>query len=191
MNKMSKVSLGLAMALGLGAATLPAAASLIGFQTYVGNFAVSTDGWGSTSQSGTISASVPVGATVQAAYLYTSTFSNSSLAGVGGKLAGVNVSYTSLGTNAGFLTAGRTDVTSIIKPLIDGGVGGVYDFAITETSNTQDGEGLVVVYSLPTLAESTVGILDGFASVTGDTTALNFADPLDPTAAGFSAEMRL
>ncbi|MAD74742.1 MAG: PEP-CTERM sorting domain-containing protein [Rheinheimera sp.] len=173
-----------------------AQAALIPFQTFVGNYGVSTDGWGSTSQSGTISALVPNGATVVAAYLYSSTFNNPSLAGVGGTLAGETINYdTNLGTIPApaccSLTATRADVTSIIKPLVDGGPGGVYNFDITETSNFQDGSALVLVYSDPTLGVSTVGILDGFARVDGDTTSLNFADPLDPTAPGFFAHMML
>lgn len=171
-------------------------AALVPFQTFVGNYGVSTDGWGSTTQSGTISAEVPLGATVVAAYLYTSTFFNSSLTGVGGTLAGESVNYsTNLGTIPApaccTLTAARADVTSIVKPLVDGGAGGIYDFAITETSSSQDGSALVVVYSLASLPVSTVGILDGFARVEGDSTAINFAEALDPTASGFFAEMRL
>ena len=169
-------------------------AALTSFQTYVGNYGVSTDGWASTSQAGTISATVPVGATVKAAYLYTSTYSNASLFSVGGNLAATAVSFSTLGTNPDAccsLTAARADVTSIIKPLIDGGAGGVYNFAITETSSTQDGEALVVVYELASLGDSTVGILDGFSLVAGDTTAINFSTPLNPAAPGFFAEMRL
>jgi len=49
----------------------PAAASLEGFKTFVGNVGVSTDGFGSLSSTGVISASVPVGSTVLGAYLYT------------------------------------------------------------------------------------------------------------------------
>ncbi|MDD3380662.1 MAG: PEP-CTERM sorting domain-containing protein [Rugosibacter sp.] len=171
-----------------------AQASLTAFQQYTGNVGYSSDGFGSTSQSGTISASVPAGSTVLAAYLYTSTFSNSTLSGVGGTLNGSALSYTALGVNAASccdLTAGRTDVTSIVKPIIDGGAGGIYNFSITETSSSQDGEALVVVYSNPALGISTVGILDGFASVIGDTTSINFVAPLDPTAPGFFAEMAL
>ena len=169
-------------------------ASLTAFQQYVGNVGYSSDGFGSLSQSGTISASVPVGSTVLAAYLYTSTFNNPSLGGVGGTLNGNAVSYTSLGLNSAAccgLTAARTDVTSIIKPIIDGGAGGVYNFRITESSSSQDGEALVVVYSNPALGISTVGILDGFASVLGDTTSISFASALHPLAPGFSAELAL
>ena len=65
------------------------------------------------------------------------------------------------------------------------------NFSITETSSSQDGEALVVVYSNPVLGTTTIGILDGFASVTGDTTSINFNAPLNPTAPGFTAEMAL
>lgn len=171
-------------------------AALTSFQTYVGNYGVSTDGWGSTTQAGVISASVPAGATVTAAYLYTSTAFNGALTGVGGSLAGTAVAYsTNLGTIPSpaccQLTAARADVTSIVKPLIDGGSGGTYNFNITETSTSQDGSALVVVYQLSSLATTTVGILDGYALVTGDVTTINFATPLDTSASGFMAEMRL
>ncbi len=172
-------------------------ASLTPFQQFNGNVDVSTDGFGSTTNSGTISASVPAGSTVLAAYLYTSTFQNTSMAGIGATLNGNNVGpFTSLGSlqliPGFFLTGGRADVTSIIKPIIDVGAGGLYNFAITEASSAQDGEALVVVYSNPALAGArTVGILDGFSAITGDSATINFANPLDTTVAGFFAEMRL
>ncbi len=170
-------------------------ASLTAFQTYVGEYGVSTDGWGSVSQAGTISANVPAGATVVGAYLYTSTFFNGTLAGVGGTIAGQTLTgLTSLGVNTQScceLTAGRYDVTSILKPLIDAGPGGTYDFRVTETSASQDGYALVVVYEKAGLGVNTIGLLNGFASVTGDTTSLNFATPIDTSAPGFQAEMRL
>ena len=175
-------------------------AALTILQTYVGNYGVSTDGWGSVNPSGAISASVPVGAAVTAAYLYTSTYDVEGIgvASFGGTLAGSAVSYSSLGTNTDaccFLTAGRADVTSIIKPLIDGGLGGIYDFTITETNpdgdDGQDGSALVVVYELPSLPETTIGILDGFASVSGETTTISFNAPLNPSVPDFLAEMRL
>ena len=186
----------LPLALVLTASLLyPAAAdaSLTEFQSFVGNVAVSTDGFGSTSQSGTISAEVPVGATVVAAYLYTATFGSTNPA-VGGNLAGSPITYGPSVPNPDVcctLASNRADVTAIVKPLIDGGPGGVYNFEITETNGAQDGEALVVVYSLPSLPISTVGILDGFSSAGGDDTAINFAEPLDPTLPGFFADMRL
>jgi hypothetical protein len=194
MNTLKKLALLGATAglLGLGAA--PAHASLVPFQTYTGKVAYSADGFGSTAQTGTISASVPAGATVLAAYLYTSTFFNSTLAGIGATLNGNAVAFSALAQNATAcctLRAARADVTSIVKPLIDGGAGGIYDFAITEADGSQDGEALVVVYSHPSLGISSVGILDGFASSAGDAVMVNFAAPLDPLAPGFHAEMAL
>ncbi len=165
----------------------PAAASLTTFQQYVGNYNVSTDGFGSTSAGGQIQASVPVGATVVAAYLYTSTFSTAPLPGV--TFQGVSQSFTSLGVANGFLQAGRSDVTSIVKPIIDVGPGGTYNFNITEASSSAtDGEALVVVYQLGSLPVSTIGILDGFSQSAGDSAHLDFAGGLD-TSAGFFAEM--
>lgn len=172
-----------------------AQAALTTFQQYSGTLGVSTDGWGSTTQSGTITANVPAGATVVAAYLYTSTFSNPNLTGVGGTIAGSPIgALTSLGTNSDAccsLTAARANVTGILKPLIDGGAGGTYDFAVTETSANQDGYALVVVYSLASLPTATVAIVDGFARVSGETTTVNFGAPLNPADPDFFLEMRL
>lgn len=177
---------------------MPASASLTTFQQYVGNYGVSTDGWGGTDQAGTISAEVPVGATVIAAYLYSGTFHFSDVPPPppGGTLNGTGVTYVSLGTNqtsfVNFgLTAFRSDVTSIVKPVVDGGPGGVYDFRVTETDIQQDGEALVVVYELASLPVGTVGILDGFSASQGDSASINYGQPLDPSAPGFFAEMRL
>ena len=172
----------------------PNYASLVTFKNYTGNLGLSTDGFGSTGQVGVISASAPAGSTVLAAYLYSATFSSSpSLSGV--TLNGLNVNFTSDAPNATAccgLSSHRADVTSIIAGVINGGGGGVYNFNVDEGVNGNvDGEALVVVYSNPALSVSTIGLLDGFASVTGDTTAITFAQPLDPTAPGFVADMIL
>lgn len=190
--RIKNIALGLLAGLALSAG--PAAASLTSFQTFVGNVGYSSDGFGSLSQSGTISASVPAGSTVLAAYLYTSMFSNSSGAGAGATLDGSAVSFgptVAQSPSCCGLSMTRADVTSIIKPLIDGGPGGIYDFAITEASSSQDGEALVVVYSNAALPQATFGIADGFSVSAADSFAINFAEPLDPTAPGFFAEMFL
>jgi len=177
----------------LALAFLPgrADASLTSFQTYNGKVAYSSDGFGSLTNNGTISASVPVGSTVLAAYLYTATFGGAgNAAGAGGTLDGNAVAYGAAVLNPGNgLAMRRADVTAIVAPVINGGGGGVYNFAVTETSSAQDGEALIVVYSNPTLPDATVGILDGFSAVGGDNTAINFANALNPAAAGFFAEM--
>ncbi len=186
-------ALALVSLLGAG----PASAALSVFQTFLGNVGYSSDGFGSLSQNGTISADVPAGSTVLAAYLYTSMFSNTSGAGAGGNLAGNAVTYGATVAQVPSccaLSMRRADVTSIVKPLIDGGAGGVYNFAITETSSTQDGEALVVVYQRPAadpVINATFGILDGFSISSGDSTAINFASALNPADPGFFAEMFL
>lgn len=175
------------------AATSPAAASLTPFQTYVGNYGLSTDGGGSNANPYTVSAFVPVGAVVTAAYLYQSTWGLGTSAPL--TLNGSAISFGAPvinGTACCSLASARADVTSLVSGIVNGGPGGTYDFTVSE-SNTgaTDGVALVVVYSLASLAESTVTILDGFASVTGDSTSINFATPLDPTAPGFTADVRL
>jgi hypothetical protein len=185
----------LALALVALFAVIPVHASLTTFQTFTGNVGYSSDGFGSLSNAGVISASVPAGSTVLAAYLYSATFFNASFTGVGGTLGGTAVSYTTHVFNTGVggdLGMSRADVTSIVKPIIDGGAGGVYNFDITETSSSQDGEALVVVYSNAALTgDHTVAILDGFSAAGGDSFTATFSTPLDPTAVGFSAEMAL
>jgi hypothetical protein len=178
----------------LGMAT-PASASLSVLNTYTGAVDVSTDGCGTTGTECVLTANVPVGATVLGAYLYTSTFGIGALNGAAGTFAGQATNYTSLGVNTEAccdLSASRMDVTGIVAPVINGGPGGAYNFTYTESnSGQQDGGALVVVYDLASLPTTTVAILDGFAAVNGDTAVLNFADPLDPGAPGFRAEMRL
>lgn len=187
---------GLASALIISAvfAASPSYASLTAFQSFTGNVAVSTDGCGSTAQTCTLTANAAAGSTVVAAYLYTSTYFNSTTP-TGDTLNGSAVTYTAnLGSdpsNCCNLTAFRADVTSIVAAVINGGAGGAYNFTMNETMSAQDGEALVVVYSNGALAVSSVGILDGFSASAGDNTAINFAAPLNPAAAGFQAEMRL
>ena len=180
----------------LACSALPATsqASLNLFQSYTGNVAMSSDGFGSLSNTGTISASVPAGSTVVAAYLYSSTFFTTGTPSV--SLGGSAVSFgprVANGTACCDLASFRADVTSIVSPTINGGAGGVYNFNVTETGlgNNTDGEALVVIYENAALPNATVGILDGFASVTGDSANINFANALDPNDPGFFAEMIL
>lgn len=168
-------------------------AALAPFNSWIGHVGYSSDGFGSTSQSGTISAYVPTGSTVLGAYLYTATFDNPS-ATFSGSLNGIALTFDNIGINTSScceLSSGRVDVTNIVAPIINSGTGGQYDFSVIEDDPSQDGEALVVVYENPAIAESTFAILDGFASVSGDTTTLNFSAALDPTLSNFNAEMFL
>ena len=189
--RLSLIATGALLGIGLAG---PAAAALSVLNSFTGQFDVSTDGCGSTTQSCTLTANAPFGAVVQAAYLYTSTFGAVSPSGLGGTFNGNAVGglggYTDLGSTGG-LQAGRIDVTGIVSTVINGGLGGAYNFGYTESSANQDGGALVVVYSNVGLPTITIGILDGFSETTGDSAFINFANPLTPLAVGFRAEMRL
>ncbi len=182
-----------------GAAALmlagPASATLNAFVSFNGNVGYSADGFGSLSSGGTISASVPVGSEVLGAYLYTSlVFGASASTTYTATLAGSNVTFGPVVSQTAFpnLGSARADVTSIIKPLIDGGAGGLYNFAITEgNTSAQDGEALFVVYRNAALPDASFGLLDGFTATGGDTTSINFATPLNTASPGFFAEMAL
>ena len=185
--------LGFAVPLLAVLALMPARAeaSLSVFQTFVGNYGVSTDGFGSLSDSGQISAEIPGGATIVAAYLYSSTFNSNGSASA--TLNGNALTFTPLGVAAACCTleAFRADVTGIVTAGYDG-LGGIYNFNVVEQNGgNQDGEALVVVYSQAALPTTTIGILDGNTASAGDDTDINFSQALDPTDAGFFAEMRL
>ena len=176
-------------------AAAPAQAALTTLVSAAGPIGVSTDGFGTTGESGTISASAPVGATVIAAFLYTATFGNPTHTGVSATLNGNPVVFGAPIVNPDICCSNamaRADVTAIVAGVINGGPGGTYNFTVTEgDTNSQDGEALVVIYSAPGLPISTVGILDGFSATSGDTASITFVSGLDPTAPGFLAEMYL
>ena len=192
---MQKSTTHLLKALSFSALALSASsyAALIPSATYYGNVGMSTDGWGGTSNSGVISASVEAGSTVLAAYLYTATQGSTFTPSVA--LDGVNVTFGPEVTNPSLTHTGmhKADVTSIVKSTIEAGPGGVYNFSIEELVGGADvdGSGLVIVYENSSLPVASVGLLDGFSDILGDSTSINFANPLDPTQPGFFADMVL
>ena len=94
------------------------------------------------------------------------------------------------------LQAFRVDVTSQVTAGVGLGSATPFSFNIqSETPNDRiDGEVLAIVYSLPTESVRTIAFLDGFSTSGGDTTTINFANPLtaaqlaDPN---FQAELSL
>lgn len=138
--------------------------------------ALSIDGWGSVSNSGTLQADTPNGAEVLKAYLYASSVWSNSVYDVSlaGNLLTVG-SGTILAPDVNPATTVRWDVTSIMKPLIEG-TNGLQSFNISESSGN-DGAVLVVVYKHSTTAGGTSFILDGELATTGDSTKVSFAEP--------------
>lgn len=148
-----------------------------------GNWSIDAVGSNSTPV-GTISADVPVGSTVEKAFLYSTTFLNNNsfvptVTFEGTIYSGAD--WTNLGSFTGFnLTGFRTDVTSQVAALIGGGSNSLFNFTVNSESpnNNIDGEVLAIVYSNPSELERTIAFLDGGTEPAGDTTSVNLAEPL-------------
>jgi hypothetical protein len=156
-------------------ASAPASATLILREAYQ-NAGLSIDACGSTSNSCTVQSDVPADATVLAAFLYGSDI-------FGDGLKDLTLAGNALPVGSGTVLTPDTnptnhiihDVTSIMKPIIEG-TGGLQNHAVTEASG-MDGETLVVVYQNASTAGQTAIIMDGELALAGDTATLNFANP--------------
>lgn len=177
-----------------------------------GNVGLSIDAVGSNSSPvGTIQASVPVGSTILAAYLYSAgvptayTGSPTTLGaynGAGITLAGTPVTNFSALVGAtsprsdivGWATA-RADVTSLVTSLVGAGSAVPFNWIVAEGAGLNsriDGEVLAIVYSNPTLPAGSVALLNGGQNTNGETTTVNLGSPLGNVAdAAFFAEMSL
>jgi hypothetical protein len=168
-----------------------AQASLTLFNSFTGNELVSTDGCGSSTATCTMQSNIQAGSTIQAAYLYSSTFdttTNPNGVTLGMAANTVTPTFTPLGVN-GFLQAWRADVTSFVQA--NANIGSLTTWTVNEGANTSaiDGEALVVVYSNATaqLDTHTIAILNGFSSSSGDTSQISFT----ALPAGFTAQMMI
>lgn len=170
--KKNLITTGLALLAAIGIAASAHAGSTL--RAAYQDAALSIDGWGSTSASGTLQTDIAGGSTVLAAWLYSADV-------FGGGVAG-NVVFegTTLTTAAGILLPSANpanvrlyDVTSIIKSKIEGGQS---SFSITENGDS-DGEVLVVAYKNAATLGGTAIILDGGLALNGDITRLDFASP--------------
>jgi len=209
MKKLQLLSLICLISLVIAAPQANAALSPVGIWT--GNVGLSIDAVGSNSSPvGNIQASIPSGATVLAAYLYSagtpypwdaSAPQNvGDYNGAGISLAGTAVTNydtivgaTSTRSDIGAWYTGRADVTSTVSSLATAGP--AYSWSVVEGSTLNsriDGEVLAVVYELASLPEASVTILDGGQNTDGETTTVNFSKPLTDTSdTGFLAEMSL
>ena len=169
-----------------------AGATLSLFNTFTGNELVSTDGCGSNTASCTLQSNIQAGSTIQAAYLYSSTYtSDTDPNGItlGKGAISTTPTFTPLGVNNGFLQAWRADVTSFVQANTN--IGSLTTWTVTEGGKTSvlDGEAIVIVYSNAGAQPNThtILILDGFSASTGDIAKIGFtALPV-----GFTAHMFL
>jgi hypothetical protein len=177
--------------------------------TFSGNVGLSVDGVGGNNAAvGTVQAVIPVGATILKAFLYSAGTPSARYFDSPTSLAAYNSSGITLAGNTinnftkivgatselagiGRWFTGRADVTSLIQTLTAGAATDSFSWAVTEgaLNNRIDGEVLAIVYSHPSLALATVALLDGGQRTSGESTVVNFTNPLtDPTVAGFAAQ---
>jgi len=210
---MSKI-LRCAIAAGLCALSGAATAGLTTAGTWTGTVGLSVDGIGSNNTPvGDVQASIPIGATILQAFLYsagTPTASNYPLSprtladynSAGITLAGTAI--TNFDTLVGGVSprsdivswaTGRADVTSLVRSLTAGAATSSFSWTVGEGAARNagiDGEVLAIVYSAPGLAQGSVALLNGGQNTGGETSFVNLGSPLsDPTAAGFSAQLGL
>ena len=177
-----------------------AGATLSVFNTFTGNELVSTDGCGSITASCTLQSNIQAGLTIQAAYLYTSTFTVAPIPvlpdpnpiTLGKGAATTTPTFIPLGVNNGFLQAWRADVTSFVQG--NANIGSLTTWTVTQGGTTspnfgETGEAIVIVYSNAGAQPNThtILILDGFSASTGDTAKITFT----PLPVGFTAHMFL
>lgn len=168
-------------------------ASLTTFKTFTGNELVSTDGCGALSGLCTLTSLIQAGSTIEAAYLYSSTYINAPnpngaiTFSQGGNTITPSFS-TALGVN-NTLQAFRADVTTFVQN--NANLGSLTTWTVTGGGSARnvDGEALVIVYKNATVQPNThtITILDGFSSSAGDTSKISFT-ALPP---GFTAHMFL
>lgn len=196
------VALGLSCALGSSWADLDISYAI------TGPVGLSVDGVGSNFAAvGNVQANIPVGATILKAFLYSAGLPSPFYAqapttlaaynGAGITLAGTTINNfdtivgaTSDRVDIGRWFTARADVTALVTSLTAGAAVNSFSWAVTEGSlNTMiDGEVLAIAYSLPGLTNATVAFLDGGQRTGGESTTINFVNPLgDPTVAGYAA----
>jgi len=167
--------------------------------SYTGQYDVSTDGFGSTSQQGIISAMIPDGSTIIKAYLYSAGYSYNTVDDInleGLTFNGTTVAFDKYYENPwsrGYFKTARADVTALVQSVYENEspTDSIYNFSIQEKAPEVDGEALVVIYSHPSLPTKTISIIEGGANINGDSFILNFRDPIDKNIQNFTFDMYL
>lgn len=122
------------------------------------------------------------GATVQKAFLFS--------AGVPGytpqngdiTLDGSPVVFSDTPVSSTFSEMTRhSDVTSIVKPIIDSAPAGNVNQTVNEVNDTYslDGEALVVIFNDPAVSNNSVALMYGTQDTSGDTFHVGFAQPIN------------
>ena len=130
---------------------------------------------------GFLQADIPVGATVEKAFLYSASVWSRSLADVefeGSTLISSPSSRLDVALkNSNPASENRWDVTSLVQTKVGGG-SGLFDFSVKELGYL-DGEILAVVYSILNQPTKTAIIFDGELATTGDTFDIQLSPPFE------------
>ena len=159
--------------------------------TETGKISLSVDGLGTTG-SGTIQVEKPFGATVRSAYMAAADVWGSSGAPLPNgavQINGNNVNWDShdpVNANSAW-----SDVTAIVKPIVDAAPAGIVDLDITETMYL-DGSIIAVILDDPSqTTDNTIVLLFGAQEIAGDTFAIGLAEPIDKSDPNLVLDMSL
>jgi len=165
--------------------------SIVPQVTETGKISLSVDGLG-TIDSGTIQVEKPAGATVRSAYMAAADVwgqSGAPLPDGAVQINGNNVNWDShdpVNANSAW-----SDVTAIVKPIVDAAPAGIVDLDITETMYL-DGSIIAVILDDPSQTnDNTIVLLFGAQEITGDTFAIGLAEPIDKSDSNLVLDMSL
>jgi hypothetical protein len=135
-------------------------------------------------------------ATVQAAYLLAAGIPQYVMQNGDVTLDGTSLSFAPADSVTGNFGVNSvwTDVTSIVKPIVDAAAPGNIQFTAAEPNNTFeiDGEILAVIMNDPTLpTDNTVSFLFGALDTTGDNFSIGLANPLNLSDPNLSMTMSI
>lgn len=181
----------------LGMTGTPAQAALVNFYSATGKLGLSVDGCGTSADECNTRVNKPSAtSTVKIAFLMTAGSPQATLIDSSISLAGQPVAWTeSVLSNVIGIRNYRADVTSIVKPIIDGAATGLSNIVVNEsvaTSGQVDGSVLVVVFDDPSQTKDSSVLLNfGAQSSAGDTFNVTLASPIDPAVSGAQLDMGL
>lgn len=179
---------------------VPLASSSGGLQPIVteyGKVSLSIDALGVyPGTTGTVQVNKPTDATVRKAFLASAStgytgyhISNSDITINGNAVTMANELSNSIGSYNYW-----SDVTGIVKPIVDAAPAGLVDLTIVESSQTYniDGTILIVVFDDPNQPyDNTVVLAYGAQNVAGDTFAIGLGEAINKSKPGFALDMSL
>ncbi len=153
---------------------------------FTGNLNWSVDGLGINppAQTGTLTVEKPAGSAVIRAYLMLASFAEVEVAGLSDvRLNGAAPSFTEVATDTAYgFRNFMADVTSIVRPTIDGANAGSISIAINEGANAPriEGSALLVVFDDPAVSISSIALYFGTSQTSGDNFSLAFDTLSEP-----------